>query len=577
MATAALFCLGFRKLLPPDCVPASDASNLWPACSNLCDTAVQPSDGGVCECFAWEDVLPANATAVAAACGSSSAAAPAKWTPVASMECGARYVAYTNGTTLAQCTSHCLTTEGCVGFSAPTALGAPWVATRGLACSADYAVYATLDVAACQALCAEGSASCSGFSWPAPGAATGCSVHDGASADCAPRAANSSVYWRLDRAALLAARGGCRVHGGGGGDCAPRLAPNRTYYARGAKQRVIVRRALACGHPVTNCSAVCDGRVAFPATFPSLPPTTSPTPSNWRPCVGWRATNLCDADGWDRNPADDLACDATVPKAASGYCLCSDGDERAHMGCGHETFRCDAVCHGDVTPAASGTPGWTSGCVAWRATAGCDPEHGARNPSSDKLCEQTIGTSESGYCYCANGERAPPDYAALGCAHESFTCSAACKGARPGTLPPSAAAASSAPTIAPLGSAAPTRAPTPLSSAAPTRAPSAAPIHLTAAPAIAPAPRTAAPATTATPTAAADDRSEAARGADSTAVAREVTLLVLGSLAALIAALIVGAALVAALLLLRRRRAAARAASKRGGIQMDGMGAYAGL
>jgi hypothetical protein len=65
------------------------------------------------------------------------------------------------------------------------------------------------------------------------------------------------------------------------------------------------------------------------------------------------------------------------PLSTWRYCECNGREERAHMGCGHSTFNCEAVCHGDVVPTMDPVD---VGCVAWRATAGCDPEHGARVP-----------------------------------------------------------------------------------------------------------------------------------------------------------------------------------------------------
>ena len=140
------------------------------------------------------------------------------------------------------------------------------------------------------------------------------------------------------------------------------------------------------------------------------------------------------------------------------------------MGCGHSAFNCEAVCHGDLVPTMDPVD---VGCVAWRATAGCDPNHGARLPGDDKICGETIGSSDSGYCYCANGDRAPPNYGDLGCAHETFTCTAVCEGGMPGTLPPSPGGASSVPTRAPTKSTpSPSGAPT---SSAPSCGPSSTP------------------------------------------------------------------------------------------------------
>ena len=249
----SLGCLGYRALLPGDCEPAADASNLWPSCSNLCNTEISSTTGGVCECYTWEEALP-NGSAVAPACGGAGQTGPPSWSANANTRCSDAFMQYVNGT-LADCQARCVETAGCSGFSARTAGGAVWTATRGLVCTAEYEVHASLDVAACQRVC-DASPSCSGFSWPASqnASASGCAVHTGVGASCAPQptTAPGTVYWALDRAAEAAARGGCRVHIGSSAvpaatDCTPVAMANHTYYSRGVQHRIVVLRALSCG------------------------------------------------------------------------------------------------------------------------------------------------------------------------------------------------------------------------------------------------------------------------------------------------------------------------------------------
>jgi hypothetical protein len=65
-------------------------------------------------------------------------------------------------------------------------------------------------------------------------------------------------------------------------------------------------------------------------------------PAPGQACSGWRQTDGCSASG-RREPSHDLACNASVPSTASGYCECSVGP-RIGIGCGHTELSCGEVC-----------------------------------------------------------------------------------------------------------------------------------------------------------------------------------------------------------------------------------------
>ena len=60
-------------------------------------------------------------------------------------------------------------------------------------------------------------------------------------------------------------------------------------------------------------------------------------------------------------------------------------------------------------------------CVAWRQTAGCDP-NGPREPKNDLNCNQAVSGADSGYCECFGGRKAQLS----NCGHEGFSCKEAC-------------------------------------------------------------------------------------------------------------------------------------------------------
>ena len=65
----------------------------------------------------------------------------------------------------------------------------------------------------------------------------------------------------------------------------------------------------------------------------------------------------------------------------------------------------------------------TDNCVAWRATAGCDPA-GPRTPKADLSCTSELPHAVAGYCECRRGV----SDAEVPCDHEEgLTCDDACE------------------------------------------------------------------------------------------------------------------------------------------------------
>jgi len=61
-------------------------------------------------------------------------------------------------------------------------------------------------------------------------------------------------------------------------------------------------------------------------------------------------------------------------------------------------------------------------CSGFKATMQCDGKKGTRDKDSDKVCNEDIDSSMSGYCQCAAGAAKAVD-----CGHDTFTCEEICK------------------------------------------------------------------------------------------------------------------------------------------------------
>ena len=75
------------------------------------------------------------------------------------------------------------------------------------------------------------------------------------------------------------------------------------------------------------------------------------------------------------------------------------------------------------TPAATFVPiaiEATETCIAWRQTAGCDPD-GPREIMADDSCMKTIDNGRSGFCECKDTPRI-----GFPCTHRDFTCEELC-------------------------------------------------------------------------------------------------------------------------------------------------------
>ena len=60
-------------------------------------------------------------------------------------------------------------------------------------------------------------------------------------------------------------------------------------------------------------------------------------------------------------------------------------------------------------------------CVSWRTTAACDPT-GKRESDKDKLCNEVVPSTLSGYCECEGGHQV----ALSSCEHLPLQCSELC-------------------------------------------------------------------------------------------------------------------------------------------------------
>ena len=137
-------------------------------------------------------------------------------------------------------------------------------------------------------------------------------------------------------------------------------------------------------------------------------------------CRSWRQTGGCDPLG-PREAAADLDCSTLVPRDASGYCECAGGRKASLVTCDHEPIVCRIECDRDNSPARSPSPS-SGGCVAWRQTAGCDPQ-GERESGRDGACTDVVSRGDSGYCECEGGRRVN----FVTCDHAPFMCDVACQ------------------------------------------------------------------------------------------------------------------------------------------------------
>ena len=63
----------------------------------------------------------------------------------------------------------------------------------------------------------------------------------------------------------------------------------------------------------------------------------------------------------------------------------------------------------------------SNACVSWRTTAACDPT-GKRESDKDKLCNEVVPSTLSGYCECEGGHQG----ALSSCEHLPLQCSELC-------------------------------------------------------------------------------------------------------------------------------------------------------
>ena len=140
-------------------------------------------------------------------------------------------------------------------------------------------------------------------------------------------------------------------------------------------------------------------------------------------CRSWRQTGGCDPLG-PREPAADLDCSVMVPRDASGYCECAGGRKVSLVTCDHEPIVCRIECDRDASPSEGQSPS-SDGCIAWRQTAGCDPQ-GERESERDGACTVVVSRGDSGFCECEGGRRVH----FVTCDHAPFTCAVACQADR---------------------------------------------------------------------------------------------------------------------------------------------------
>ena len=75
--------------------------------------------------------------------------------------------------------------------------------------------------------------------------------------------------------------------------------------------------------------------------------------------------------------------------------------------------------------AVGAVDGW---CISWRQTGDCRPD-GPREPGKDKPCGDSIASTNSGYCECANSVLV----SLVGCGHPAFACNDECPRRRSST------------------------------------------------------------------------------------------------------------------------------------------------
>jgi hypothetical protein len=122
-----------------------------------------------------------------------------------------------------------------------------------------------------------------------------------------------------------------------------------------------------------------------------------------------------------KTPGQDRSCRTVVPDGVSGYCECdSEVAAVGAMGCQHEPITCEQTCqHASLKSSRRLVP--VADCVAFRRTAGCDPE-GSREHMGDLNCTDTVPDGVSGYCECTEGRTA----AHVECAHAGLRCADVC-------------------------------------------------------------------------------------------------------------------------------------------------------
>ena len=136
-------------------------------------------------------------------------------------------------------------------------------------------------------------------------------------------------------------------------------------------------------------------------------------------CQKWVQTLNCKGDGpLDTGTAFKQAstgagkCSTSIPKGASGYCLCKDGSKKGMVDCGHAPFTCNDVCKDNCTlpaggcevPNAPSVTGVQNSCGGKVLTSGekcsikCSDGYKPNNGTTDYSCNNGKLTSPTLAC-----------------------------------------------------------------------------------------------------------------------------------------------------------------------------------
>ena len=284
---------------------------------------------------------------------------------------------------------------------------------------------------------------------------------------CAPAAQRAPEQKSTDSLGCVGWRqtGGCDPHGGreAGSDqqCSSVIQSGMSGYCEcegGAHTKRVV-----CEHPPFKCAEACRDPV-LRAEDAAVPANTQ-----WS-CLGWVQTGGCTPDG-PLEPSANQPCGNTVVTGNSGFCKCGGGRVVTRVACAHAAFTCHEECEKAAGHTTSLTPEqqkqfeqqpnepvpaaqqavataaaaaaaqaaqaaqaeaaraaaakvaekWSTGCVGWRQTGGCNA-NGNREQQGDKRCHENVHDGISGYCECEGGRRAKQ----VGCKHKAFQCANEC-------------------------------------------------------------------------------------------------------------------------------------------------------